>query len=51
MKDWLIKQYGSVVPMAHGYIKAIRRLTVPQSSDIPATIQYLRNIHRLLGAG
>ena len=31
MKDWLIKQYGSVVPMAHGYIKAIRRLTVPHS--------------------
>ena len=48
MKDWLIKQYGSLVPMAHGYIKAIRRLTVPPVSDITATIQYLRNIHRLL---
>ena len=29
MKQWLVKKYGSVVPIAHGCIKSILKLKVP----------------------
>jgi hypothetical protein len=48
MKQWLIRRYGSVVPMAHGYVKAIGRLTVPKAGDIAANIAHMRAIHRML---
>ena len=48
MKTWLIKKYGSVVPIAHGCIKAILKLKVPCESNHSASVQYLRSIHRLL---
>jgi len=50
IKGWLIAKFGSVVPMAHGYVKAIRSLTVPSDSDLPAVIKHLRSIHRLLAS-
>lgn len=48
MKAWLIKKFGSVVPMANGYVKAISRLPTPKASDLPGMVKYLRSIHRLL---
>jgi hypothetical protein len=48
MKGFLIKKYGSVVPMAHGCIKSISRMTVPNESDNQASVHYLRSIHRVL---
>ena len=48
MKQWLVKKYGSVVPIAHTCIKAILKLKVPLESDHSASVQFLRSIHRLL---
>ena len=48
MKKWLIKKFGSVIPMANGQLKAIQRLGVPKDSDKPGMIQYLRSIHRII---
>jgi hypothetical protein len=48
MKKWLIKRYGSVVPIAHACVKSIMRLTKPSESDHPASLQYLRTVHKLL---
>jgi len=48
IKGWLIAKFGSVVPIAHGYVKAIKSLPVPSDSDLPAVIKHLRSIHRLL---
>ena len=48
LKQWLIQKFGSVVPMAHGYIKAINRLPVPKADHLADNIQHLRSIHRLL---
>ena len=48
MKRWLVKKYGSVVPIAHTCVKTIIKLKVPQESDHSASVQYLRSIHRLL---
>jgi hypothetical protein len=48
MKLWLIKKYGSVVPIAHGCIKAILKIAVPNESNHSASVQYLRSVHRLL---
>jgi hypothetical protein len=48
MKQWLVRKFGSVVPMAHGYIKAITRLPVPGVGNVAANISHLRSVHRLL---
>jgi len=48
MKRWLIRKFGSVVPMAHGVIKLIAKLTVPKKSQLQETVQYLRTVHKLL---
>ena len=48
MKRWLIKKYGSVVPIARGCIKAITKLTVPNETNLAASVTYLRSVHRLL---
>jgi hypothetical protein len=48
MKKWLIKRYGSVVPIAHACVKTIMRLSKPSESDHPASLQYLRTVHKLL---
>ena len=48
MKRWLIKKYGSIVPIAHGCIKAIAKLKVPSEANHTASVQYLRSIHKLL---
>ena len=48
MKRWLIKKYGSVVPIARGCLKAIAKLTIPNKDNLSATVTYLRAIHRLL---
>ena len=48
MKQWLIRKYGSVVPMAQGYIKAIAKLQVPKPGDVSGNITHMRTIHRLL---
>ena len=48
LKQWLIQKFGSVVPMAHGYVKAINRLQMPKADDLCGNIQHLRSIHRLL---
>jgi len=48
IKGWLIAKFGSVVPIAHGYVKAIKSLPVPSDSDLPAVIKHLRSIHCLL---
>ena len=50
MKDWLMKKFGSVVPMAHGYIRAISRLKVPGESDLAENVRHLRAIHKLLSS-
>ena len=48
MKRWLIKKYGSVVPIARGCIKAITKLSMPNESNLAASVTYLRSVHRLL---
>jgi hypothetical protein len=48
MKRWLIKKYGSVVPIARGCIKAIAKLTMPAESNHSASVIYLRGVHKLL---
>ena len=48
MKQWLVKKYGSVVPIAHGCIKSILKLKIPSKSDHSASVHYLRSAHRLL---
>jgi len=48
MKEWLIKKFGSVVPMAHGVIKAICKLTVPKETQFQESAQYLRTVHKSL---
>ena len=48
MKQWLVKKYGNVVPIAHGCIKSILKLKDPAESDHSASVQYLRSVHRLL---
>ncbi len=48
MKAWLIRKFGSVVPMAHGVIKSIAKLAVPRENQLSETVQYLRTVHKLL---
>jgi len=48
MKAWLIRKFGSVVPMAHGVLKVIAKLAVPMESQLTETVKYLRNVHKLL---
>jgi competence transcription factor ComK len=50
MKDWLIKKYGSVVPIAHGCIKSISKLSAPKELNHSANVLYLRSIHKLLAS-
>ena len=48
MKLWLIKKYGSVVPIAHGCIKTIAKLKIPALSSLAESVVYLRGVHKLL---
>ena len=48
MKHWLIKKYGSVVPIARGCIKAISKINQPKEHDHSASVLYLRAVHKLL---
>jgi len=49
MKEWLVRKFGSVVPMAHGVLKNIAKITVPKETQLQETAQYLRTVHKLLG--
>ena len=40
MKLWLIKKYGSVVPIAHGCIKSIAKLKIPAESSLAESVVY-----------